>query len=395
MKEILAPSYYTEFSCIGPTCEDTCCAGWSVTIDERTFKKYKKLRSSATKLQIEKAIKRNRNNPSFFDYGSIKLNGKGACPLLTDGGLCSIHANLGGDSLSHTCATYPRISNEVEQVLEQSLTLSCPEAARLALLNKDGIDFIQTEEDSTQWDTFTNKNENPSLWPLRIASIRLLQNRSTTIENRLITLGLFLQKVESEHNLTSESFEQLLNQYEKRLATQEFIAQLEHLPRNNNFQLKVLALLTNNRSGITNKRFLTCATAAIKGLQIDQDLSNDEKIAIYTSAANSEYKEFIAQHEYILENYLVNHVFKELFPFDEKTFIQSYQKIVIYYILIKFHLIGMAKFHGTLTTDHAITLIQSFVRTTEHNYGYAKAALDFLEEEDLTTIGHLVTLIQH
>jgi len=30
------------FSCIESECEDTCCAGWQMHIDERTFKKYKK-----------------------------------------------------------------------------------------------------------------------------------------------------------------------------------------------------------------------------------------------------------------------------------------------------------------------------------------------------------------
>ena len=29
------PDYYKEFSCIVADCEDTCCAGWQIVIDEK------------------------------------------------------------------------------------------------------------------------------------------------------------------------------------------------------------------------------------------------------------------------------------------------------------------------------------------------------------------------
>ena len=31
------PDYYHEFSCIAGECEDTCCAGWQIVIDEKTL----------------------------------------------------------------------------------------------------------------------------------------------------------------------------------------------------------------------------------------------------------------------------------------------------------------------------------------------------------------------
>ena len=39
-----APSYLKNFKCIGGACEDTCCAGWSIEVDEGTYKKYKKVK---------------------------------------------------------------------------------------------------------------------------------------------------------------------------------------------------------------------------------------------------------------------------------------------------------------------------------------------------------------
>lgn len=35
MRRILVPEYLDEFSCIGGACEDTCCAGWNITVDKK------------------------------------------------------------------------------------------------------------------------------------------------------------------------------------------------------------------------------------------------------------------------------------------------------------------------------------------------------------------------
>lgn len=40
------PDYYKEFKCIADKCEDTCCAGWQIVIDEQSLKQYKKVRGS-------------------------------------------------------------------------------------------------------------------------------------------------------------------------------------------------------------------------------------------------------------------------------------------------------------------------------------------------------------
>ena len=36
------PDYYKEFSCIAGDCEDTCCAGWQIVIDEKSKRRYAK-----------------------------------------------------------------------------------------------------------------------------------------------------------------------------------------------------------------------------------------------------------------------------------------------------------------------------------------------------------------
>lgn len=38
------PDYYRRFICTGGDCEDTCCAGWQIGIDKKSYGKYKKYR---------------------------------------------------------------------------------------------------------------------------------------------------------------------------------------------------------------------------------------------------------------------------------------------------------------------------------------------------------------
>ena len=37
------PHYYRKFQCVASECEDTCCAGWEIMIDDKALEKYKKV----------------------------------------------------------------------------------------------------------------------------------------------------------------------------------------------------------------------------------------------------------------------------------------------------------------------------------------------------------------
>ena len=39
------PTYFNEFACIGGACEDNCCIGWEIDIDENTDNLYKNINS--------------------------------------------------------------------------------------------------------------------------------------------------------------------------------------------------------------------------------------------------------------------------------------------------------------------------------------------------------------
>ena len=39
--KIRVPEYFKDFKCIASKCEDTCCAGWGIVIDDATYDRYK------------------------------------------------------------------------------------------------------------------------------------------------------------------------------------------------------------------------------------------------------------------------------------------------------------------------------------------------------------------
>lgn len=64
------------------------------------------------------------------------------CVKFTDG-LCSIHKERGCDFLGDACHFFPRVTRKLGDSVFMTATLSCPETARLALLEQGGFDVGQ------------------------------------------------------------------------------------------------------------------------------------------------------------------------------------------------------------------------------------------------------------
>ena len=102
--KIRVPDYFNEFNCIASECEDTCCAGWGIVIDEETFKHYESVEG-------EFGDRLRREIVSVDGENIFVLKGDN-CPFLTENKMCDIYNNLGEDSLCYTCRQYPRFTEE-------------------------------------------------------------------------------------------------------------------------------------------------------------------------------------------------------------------------------------------------------------------------------------------
>lgn len=78
------------------------------------------------------------------------LQNYGDCVMLNESGLCDLQLEAGEDALCDTCTLYPRHMEEFEGVREWSLSLSCPEAARLITEYTEKIEFTDWETDGEE-----------------------------------------------------------------------------------------------------------------------------------------------------------------------------------------------------------------------------------------------------
>ena len=75
------------------------------------------------------------------------MNDRGFCPFLNKNKLCSLQVEHGKEMLSFTCDTFPRTSRHFpKDVRLSSLDLSCPEAARLCLMDKSSMNFNKSQK---------------------------------------------------------------------------------------------------------------------------------------------------------------------------------------------------------------------------------------------------------
>ena len=199
-KIILQPKYVADFQCDGSKCNAKCCGKWRIDIDMDTYKKYQRIKNPAMRKKILSSIQ-----PSTIQTGfQIKLNNKAVCPLLCEGNLCYIQRNMGEGALSQTCKVYPRMVQQIGNYQFRMLAMTCPVAAEYALLSPNAMELqqISCEEDTSAWKLIA-KNCNMNNVPNDLAAVHImmgglaiLQNTSYTFEQRLVILGLFLDKVE-------------------------------------------------------------------------------------------------------------------------------------------------------------------------------------------------------
>ncbi|HII4440644.1 TPA: flagellin lysine-N-methylase [Clostridium perfringens] len=140
--KVRVPNYFNEFKCIASECEDTCCAGWEIVIDDETHKRYENVEGEFGEILRSKIVKSDGEN--------IFLLNNGNCSFLNEKKMCEIYINLGEDHLCYTCQQFPRYTEEFLDLKEVGLSLSCPEAARIILRKAENTTFNLSEEDKCE-----------------------------------------------------------------------------------------------------------------------------------------------------------------------------------------------------------------------------------------------------
>ena len=274
---LVRPTYAERFRCIGSECEDTCCQGWTVPIDQAAHERYQGLPESPLRRLIDQSVERVcADGPEGAATGAkpgpfaqIRMNEANQCPLLTGERLCRIHAELGEGMLSQACSVYPRIVYAAGELEETALTLSCPEAARLVLLSPDLLDG-GADAGSERADAGADQGPIPDdYWAIRETVFALVRDRSYPLWQRLFLLGVFCRRLDliarGELKRTTVEF---VRDFEAAVGSGSMRAAMDRLPLDGEAQLDVvlrLAGLLLHRSNV-RPRFVECVNAFTAGI---------------------------------------------------------------------------------------------------------------------------------
>lgn len=396
--KVLKPFYYDDFKCIAGDCIDNCChAKWEISIDKKTYKKYKKLKGQWGN-KINNNIGRIRSNISDLRYGKIKLKDKG-CSLLDEKGLCTIHANLGVEYLCNTCKFYPREITKFGEIYERNLYMSCPEVARYFVKYKGNFYFNMDEEELSDLDNdyIVDKNYDENLynllWYSRSLAMEIIQFKEIEIWKRIIFLKMLCDKVQKLINEENyEDYEKLLNTFRNEITNIDVINSLDKIKLVPNVKINFIKSVVDISERVSrNKVKYNNLLEQYKKLFENDIDSNFENVI----KKEYEFNKYLNNEEYIMENLLIYLIYKYFMrALHTKDLNKEINNVIISYAMIKMLLLGQYDANeNKLKEDDFVEVFYVFSRVIEHNKIFLDKIYEAIKEVGYDKIAYITILV--
>ena len=411
------PEYVKKFKCDGSKCDARCCKGWTITIDDATYKKYSRIKPKEKAKEILSHMKFNSEYNSYvvnltkeFEFKklddekrafSINLDDNLSCPFLTEEKLCRLQLEYGEEFLSVTCSTYPRRTHGFGKFFERSLTLTCPAAAEMVLFEREPLkfEFVEVPEKIHGkhgririFNLPANEEAAELIREAQITMIAILQERRFTLDQRLIVLGLFIDRLQDL--ISGKDNNEILFSLIEAYRSEEFL--LEQMPplfRGFNFDanlfvpfmIKFINYNMDFLRTLKGQRFLV-AFEKVFGIKPDENnqVSVDEIAANFEKLADAR-KNFSEKYSAFLENYLVNEIFYGVWPwkFKSHSLTKNFAVFLISYKI--FELVTFATVHSGLDSkEDLLLMVNWFMMKTDHNADLYKRFFELLAGVDDT-----------
>lgn len=139
--EVFVPKYYEKFKCIAERCTHSCCVGWEIDVDEKTF-----ARHDASEHPLSRELLSVTSECDGVKY--IELCESGRCPFLDGCGLCRIISELGEEYTSRICREHPRFYHRIGERVECGIGAVCEEAASIILSSDCYDSFVKISREA-------------------------------------------------------------------------------------------------------------------------------------------------------------------------------------------------------------------------------------------------------
>lgn len=384
-KIILEPKYVGEFFCDGIKCGAQCCRGWWIDIDKETYEKYKNIKNPVMREKILGCIQPSNSVPDALE---IRHRENGYCPMVCDDKLCYIQRIMGSAALSLTCQVYPRAVRYIGDLEVRLVSLSCPLAAEAALFESDGMVINTDGRDTAAW-RLTEAVGKPSRHEIDTAvgadlvlgGLSILQNTAYTREERLVILGLFLDRAEELKN-NAAAIKKLIEYYN----SEEFSKELAPLWANWQFSSKA------------HQKIFASVIKIIK----ENELFTELRAGLLTHT-NADYDRIYAEKHKLLDDnigmaldrYLQYEWLYRAFPFYmDSGFLHSYFAYLLAYKILEMYMYSVVDFSKPVAKEFIIKAVTLIARGLDHRDllpVMVKEIAD-LETEPLKLMEHLLRL---
>jgi lysine-N-methylase len=374
MKEILVsqPEYVQNFSCIGSECEDHCCKQWNITLDKATYKKYLKSEILGVKNIAVEHIALTKKSHS--NWAKVKLNESGNCSYLESDNLCKIHRTMGAEALSETCSTYPRhyVSYKKERI--ESLTISCPEAARQVLLHDTALNVQNFSITQTAFNNRADLSVEGKIINLFCANLMIVNQ--SKVEHNLYAMACFLlfaEKLTGALDHKFSSMEQVYTALIQQMQNGEIAQSIANI---NGEPLLELALFTGIQGAIQanpntrgrvklfefterlNKHFVGTFT----------QLALEENLSALKQSWDNTVLPWLNERPYILRNYFQYRLYHDRFAIDKSVpILKQFYLLVVDYFYVKSLLSAYALEKGQIDEKTLVEVMYSYHSYRQHS----------------------------
>ncbi len=393
--QILKPSYYDKFICTGSLCHETCCKDWHIALDQPTYIRYEK-ETGPFGEKLRTIIKKNKSpNASCEVFGTIQLT-KGICPFLSPNQLCDIYLHLGEAAMCSVCKTFPRSTTHYLNHTEKVMSFACPEVVRILLNDNNPLSF-DIEELNADLSSNKSPSYNPEffnfLWEIRLLFINIAQFRELPIYKRLLFIQMGADVAQSSidnHQFSSTSWIGKLTQ----------MVESEHTTNKLGHLTPQIATKINLLCDCIQQRCNETAPSATFGALIHDfntllEETKQAKTFHFLRALEEEFNSYFAPREYILEHYIVNHLYTHiLHTLNISDLNFQIFKLFLGYSIIKSLLLARWKIsHKSLSTEDILDVFSSFARTFVHADKISYEIYISFKKQGCYDMQHLASLI--
>ena len=384
--KIRVPEYFKDFKCIASKCEDTCCAGWGIVIDDATYDRYKNVQGKFGE-RLRSEIVHEAGENIFVLKGNN-------CPFLNKEKTCDIYINIGEENLCYTCQQYPRYTEEFGSLREIGISLSCPEAARIMLNNDKKVTFELSENEEVV-SSYNDINAQLFIELLQSRNIvmDMLQDRDIDLRKRVALALLFVDEIQEKIDESEiKEIKSVREKYSDKLFLEELLEKLEEYKDNEGIKYDNIQEYFNvfrDLKHITPNDPLGLNDALRYFWQADED----EELYIL------KHKQFVEYYEdkiYKFENILVYFVFryfmKAVFDYDALAKIKT---AIISYMMIRELAVVRYIENNEFTDEDMVDIAHTYSKDIEHLEENIEALAELFETNEVFDIEEMVMALMN